>query len=125
MIGYYTAAERGFLLRGVVPVSVAEGMTIAAGGTQVLRPSGVEGIPSSGVTALGLALTARGAANGTIEVVSPDEAAGVRAVAYAADKDTAGFVTAALRPDGSIVLKNTGTTQAALSATVYAYFETG
>ncbi|MCK2215237.1 S8 family serine peptidase [Actinomadura sp. ATCC 31491] len=116
--GYYTTAERASLVRAIDPVTVADRVPIAAGGTYALRPSG---IPTAGVSAVGLVVRAGGAANGTVEVVPPD-GVNVRAVAYAAGRDTAGSVTAALRPDGTVVLRNTGASPVTISADAYASF---
>ncbi|MEV6040887.1 S8 family serine peptidase [Nonomuraea sp. NPDC052116] len=120
--GYYTAAERASLVKAIAPVRVAGGVTVAPGGTYVLRPSGSGDVPSSGVPAVGVAVTAGGTANGTVEVVPPDGAAAVRTVAYAAGRNTVGFATAALRPDGTVVLRNTGASPVTISVDVYAYF---
>ncbi|MFI7108357.1 S8 family peptidase [Nonomuraea sp. NPDC050227] len=119
--GYYTAAERASLVKAIAPVRVGDGVTVAAGGTYVLRPSGGD-IPSAGVTAVGVAVTATGTANGTVEVVPSGSATGVRTVAYTAGRSTVGFATAALRPDGTVVLRNTGTSPVKISVDVYACF---
>ncbi|GAA3142872.1 S8 family peptidase [Nonomuraea roseoviolacea] len=120
--GYYTSAQRGSTVKAIRPAAVASNVAVPAGGTYLLRPGGVADVPSSGVSAVGLAVAAKGGANGLVTVVPQTGSTAVRAVAYAAGKDTSGFATAALRPDGTIVLKNEGTSQVSLSVTVYAYF---
>ncbi|MFF0308168.1 S8 family serine peptidase [Streptosporangium sp. NPDC004379] len=120
--GYYTTARRGSVTRATDPLPLATGVTIAAGGTHVLRPGDVEGVPASRVRALGLAVTARGVAGGTVEIVPAGGGVTVRTVAYTAGKDTAGFATAALRPDGTIVLKNQGASPVTVSVDAYASF---
>ncbi|MFI7134680.1 S8 family peptidase [Nonomuraea sp. NPDC050153] len=122
--GYYTTAERASLVKAIAPVRVSGGVTIAPGGTYVLRPSGSGDVPSSGVSAVGVAVTAGGTANGTVEVVPPDSATVVRTVAYTAGRNTVGVATAALRPDGTVVLRNTGASPVTISVDVYAYFST-
>ncbi|MEV4078493.1 S8 family peptidase [Nonomuraea fuscirosea] len=122
--GYFTAAERASLVKALPAIPVAGGVTIAAGATYVLRPSETGEIPSSGVSAVGIAVTANGTANGTVEVVPQGGGAAVRAVAYAAGRKTAGFVMAALRQDGSVVLRNAGASPVTISVDAYAYFGT-
>ncbi|MFC5821023.1 S8 family peptidase [Nonomuraea harbinensis] len=123
VIGYYSTAERGSLVKAVQPVRLTDEVTIPAGGTRPLSLSGAEEVPSSGVSALGVAVTARGATGGgVVEIVPPAGGSPVRAVAYTAGRHTAGFATAVPRPDGTIVLRNTGTSPVTVSLDVYAYF---
>ncbi|MEU9835880.1 hypothetical protein AB0D67_30465 [Streptosporangium sp. NPDC048047] len=122
--GYFTAAERASLVKALPAIPVAGGVTIAAGATHVLRPSETGEIPSSGVSAVGIAVTANGTANGTVEVVPQGGGTAVRAVAYAAGRKTAGFGMAALRQDDTVVLRNAGASPVTISVDAYAYFGT-
>ncbi|GIH71265.1 S8 family peptidase [Sphaerimonospora thailandensis] len=120
--GYYTSSERGATVKAVPPASVATGVTIPAGGTQLFRPAGVGAIPSFGVAALGFTVVARGSADGAVGVVPQGGGKTMRVVAYGGGKERVGFTTAALRPDGTIMLKNEGTSQVTISVDAYAYF---
>ncbi|WP_211267096.1 S8 family peptidase [Nonomuraea candida] len=120
VMGYFSSAQRGSLLKAIGASPVARGLTIAAGGTKALNITGVAGIPASGVSALGLAVVAKGAANGVVSVVPLGGPSTARVVAYAAGKDTAGFTIAAARPDGTVLLKNEGTAQVTISVDAYA-----
>ncbi|MFD1541796.1 S8 family peptidase [Nonomuraea guangzhouensis] len=120
--GYYTAAQRGSTVKAIRPASVAKAVTITAGGTRVLTFAGVPDIPASGVSAVGLTIAAKATTAGVVSVVPPSGPSTARVVAYAAGKDTTGFTTAALRKDGTVVLKNEGTSQVTVSVDAYAYF---
>ncbi|MEU7837312.1 S8 family serine peptidase [Nonomuraea sp. NPDC049129] len=120
--GYYTSAQRGSTTKAIRPASVTKAVTISAGGTRVLRFTGVPDIPSSGVAAVGLSVAAKASAAGIVSVVPQSGPNTVRVVAYPAGKDTSGFTTAALRQDGTVVLKNEGTSQVTVSVDAYAYF---
>ncbi|MEU4231619.1 S8 family serine peptidase [Nonomuraea sp. NPDC026600] len=120
--GYYTTAQRGSTVKAIRPTSVAKAVTITAGGTRVLTFTGVPDIPSSGVSAVGLTVAAKATANGIVSVVPQSGPSTARVVAYPAGKDTTGFTTAALRQDGTVVLKNEGTSQVTVSVDAYAYF---
>ncbi|MEV1247378.1 S8 family serine peptidase [Nonomuraea sp. NPDC049750] len=120
--GYYTSAQRGSTTRAIRPASVAKAVTITAGGTRVLRFTGVPDIPSSGVAAVGLSVAAKASAAGIVSVVPQSGPNTARVVAYPANKDTSGFTTAALRQDGTVVLRNEGTSQVTVSVDAYAYF---
>ncbi|MEU7855928.1 S8 family serine peptidase [Nonomuraea sp. NPDC049141] len=120
--GYYTAAQRGSTVKAIRPMPVAKAVTITAGGTRVLNFTGVPDIPASGVSAVGLTVAAKATAAGVVSVVPASGPSTARVVAYAAGKDTTGFTTAALRPDGTVVLKNEGTSQVTVSVDAYAYF---
>ncbi|MGV9379645.1 S8 family peptidase [Nonomuraea sp. NPDC003707] len=122
--GYYTSTQRGATIRAINPAPLAGEVTIAPGGTRTLTPAGTGGIPSSGVSALGLTVAARGSADGAVAVIPAGSTSGVRVVAYGGGKDTIGSATAALRPDGTVVLKNEGTSQVTVSVGAYAYFGT-
>lgn len=124
VIGYYTSAHRGSTLTAIRPAPVAGGVTIAAGGTRVLRLAGVAGIPASGISAAGLTIAAKGTASGAVSIVPQSGPATARVVAYALGKDTTGFTTAALRPDGTVVLKNEGSAPVTVSVDAHAYFTT-
>ncbi|MBN6057395.1 hypothetical protein JYK22_36055, partial [Nonomuraea sp. RK-328] len=112
----------GATIRAIDPAPLTGEVTIAPGGTRTLAPAGTGGIPSSGVSAVGLTVAARGSADGAVVVVPAGSASGVRVVAYGGGKHTVGSATAALRPDGTIVLKNEGTSQVTVSVGAYAYF---
>ncbi len=120
VVGYFTSAQRASVLKAVGASPVARGLTIAAGGTKALSFTGVAGVPTSGVSALGLAVVAKGAANGVVSVVPQGGSSTARVVAYAAGKDSAGFTIAATRQDGTVVLKNEGTSPVTVSVDAYA-----
>ncbi|SEH01094.1 hypothetical protein SAMN05444920_11924 [Nonomuraea solani] len=117
--GYSTSAQRGAAIRAISPVPLTGKVTIAPGGTRAVTPAGV---PSSGVSALGITVAAQGAANGAVVVVPAGSGNGVRVVAYGGGKESIGSTVAALRPDGTIVLKNEDTSQVTVSVSAYAYF---
>ncbi|MEU6730871.1 S8 family serine peptidase [Nonomuraea wenchangensis] len=119
-VGYFTSAQRGSVVKAIGGSPVARSLTIAAGGTKTLSLTGVAGVPSSEVSALGLTVVAKGAANGVVSVVPQSGPSTARVVAYAAGKDSSGFTIAAVRQDRTVVLKNEGTSQVTVSVDAYA-----
>ncbi|MFI6815994.1 S8 family peptidase [Nonomuraea sp. NPDC050328] len=118
LTGYYTAAQRGWIVNAVRPAPVARDVTIPAGGAYTFRPQ-------NGPSALGLTVTARGTAAGAVELVPNVNGPAVNVVAYRADGlDHAGFVLAPVRPDGTIVLKNNGTSPVKVGLDLYASLTT-
>ncbi|MFE0154483.1 S8 family serine peptidase [Nonomuraea sp. NPDC059007] len=115
--GYYTTAQRASVVKAIRPTPAARALAIAAGGTTTLR--------FTGVTAVGLTVAARGAASGVVSVVPQSGPTTSRVVAYPAGKDAVGFTTAAVRADGSVVLKNEGTAQVSVDVDAHAYFARG
>ncbi|MFI7704057.1 S8 family peptidase [Nonomuraea sp. NPDC049480] len=117
--GYYSAGQRGSVVKAIRPAPAARALAIPAGGTKTLR---FTGLPASGVTAVALTVAARGAATGVVSVLPQSGQTTARVVSYPAGKDAIGFTAAAMRADGSVVLKNEGAGQVSVDVDVYAYF---
>ncbi|MGW4410759.1 S8 family peptidase [Nonomuraea sp. NPDC004702] len=117
--GYFSAERRGALVKAVRPTSAGRALAIPAGGTKTVR---FTGLPASGVTAVALTVAARGSAAGTVSVLPQSGPSTARVVAYPAGKDAVGSTIAAVRADGSVVLKNEGAGQVSVDVDLYAYF---
>ncbi|MFI6316543.1 S8 family peptidase [Nonomuraea sp. NPDC050556] len=115
LTGYYTAAQRGWVVNAVRAAPVARDVTIPGGGSYTYRPQ-------QGPSALGLTVTARGTTGtGAVELVG----SAVTVVEYRADGlDRVGFVLAPVRPDGTVVLKNNGTGPVTVGLDLYATLST-
>ncbi|MFI7470422.1 S8 family peptidase [Nonomuraea sp. NPDC049646] len=117
--GYFSAERRGALVKAVRPTSAGRALAIPAGGTRTVR---FTGLPASGVAAVALTVAARGAAAGTVSVLPQSGPSTARVVSYPPGKDAVGSIIAAVRADGSVVLKNEGTGQVSVDVDLYAYF---
>lgn len=114
LTGYYTAAQRGWIVNAVRATPLARDVTIPGGGAYTFRPQ-------QGPSALGLTVTARGTSStGAVELVPNVTGPAVNVVEYRADGlDRVGFILAPVRPDGTVVLKNNGTSPVTVGLDLY------
>lgn len=126
--GYYAtpdASPAGSVTVPVPPARIVNSVSIPGGGGLTVTPPGAGGVPSSGVSAVGMNLTVR-SSNSTGSVrVYPSGAAqpGTWTVGYpTAGIHNAGFISAKLGTGGGVIVHNSGSSAVAVSVDVFAYF---
>jgi hypothetical protein len=112
--GYYQQITPARMLNTISGVGAPTG-PVAAGGNVTLQVAGTNGIPSTGVTAVVMTLTATNESSAGTVHVDPSEApeAITSTLNYSAGTPTSNLVIAPLGPNGAITITNasSGTTQ--------------
>ncbi|WP_433359050.1 fibronectin type III domain-containing protein [Streptosporangium sp. CA-115845] len=126
--GYFvtpSATVAGATVRPLQPARIAANIAINASGSYTLAPLGKGGVPTSGVWAVAVALTAKGADTSCCNVLqvypSGDQNGGGAPVRYTGGAAGTGFIAAKLGADGKVVIYNNSTTKATVQVDVFAY----
>jgi PKD repeat protein len=125
--GYFAkpgAAVTGSTSRFVTPVRAVQDTSIPANGTLSLAPLGKNGVPGSGVNAVGVNLTAKSTGSGSLRVYPSDQTdpPSGGSVDYLPNDYYAQYVPAKLGPDGKLTIKNASSTAVTVSADIFGYF---
>ncbi|MBB2740733.1 UNVERIFIED_ORG: hypothetical protein FHR35_000553 [Microbispora rosea subsp. rosea] len=126
--GYFAAPSATAAGSGVVPVTparITNSVTVAANGTYTVSPLGAGGVPSTGVSAVAVNLTAKGTAASTLRVYPSDQASPPSggSIVYQAGDWWSNQVPVKLGADGTFVVRNAGSASVTLAVDTFAYFK--
>ncbi|WP_240777517.1 fibronectin type III domain-containing protein [Nonomuraea basaltis] len=128
--GYFAApAAAGTASTGVAvdPARIVNNVSVPAGAVYTVAPLGKGGVPASGVSSVGVNLTAQSTAGGLLRVYPTGQASipGGGSIAFQAGDFWANFVPVKLGADGTFAIKNTGTAAITLAVDTFSYFTAG
>ncbi|MEV4838754.1 fibronectin type III domain-containing protein [Nonomuraea sp. NPDC049486] len=108
----------------VDPARIANNISVPAGGVYMVAPLGKGGVPSDGVSGVGVNLTARSTAGGLLRVYPSGQSSipSGGSIAFQANDYWANFVPVKLGADGRFAVKNTGSAAVTLAVDTFSYF---
>jgi len=127
VVGYMLApgsTRKGDRIQTVLPARIASSVSVPAQSSITLGPLGSGGVPTTGVTGVGLNVSVRSAGSGSIRAYqSGTSLPAVTGVTFQPNLTSTGFVVAALGGDGRIVLHNSASAAATVWVDAHAYLE--
>ncbi|RSN05658.1 hypothetical protein DMB42_27310 [Nonomuraea sp. WAC 01424] len=125
--GYFAtpaATVASSILAPVAPSRTLTSVTVAAGASYTVAPLGKGGVPASGVSAVGVNITAKGTVNGLLRVHPTGQASipGGGSIAYQPNDFWSSLVPVKLGNGGTFVILNTGTASVSVTVDTFDYY---
>ncbi|MEU8149440.1 fibronectin type III domain-containing protein [Nonomuraea sp. NPDC048901] len=125
--GYFVTPATAVSPSALVPVAparIAGNVTVAAGATATVAPLGKGRVPASGVSAVGVNITAKGTANGMIRVYPGGQQSvpSGGSIAYQPNDFWSSLVPVKLGPGGTFVILNTGSANISVAVDTFDYY---
>ncbi|MEV4372960.1 fibronectin type III domain-containing protein, partial [Nonomuraea sp. NPDC049637] len=125
--GYFAtpaATVASSILAPVAPSRTLTSVTVAAGASYTVAPLGKGGVPASGVSAVGVNITAKGTANGLLRVHPTGQSSipGGGSIAYQPNDFWSSLVPVKVGTGGTFVILNTGTASVSVTVDTFDYY---